>query len=329
MPRPNKIWYRKDRKTYFVTIDGKLYNLGKDKRAAEKAYHTLMLEGPAPPVERISAAELMDRFLIWCRENRAKRTYEWYLQYLQDFLDSLANQENEASRVRPLHLNEWVAKKGWSKSSTRGALIAIQRAFNWGAKQGYIDRSPLQQVEKPRATRRDNCPSPVEIQELIQASQDNFRDVLVFACETGARPQEISAIEKRHFDGGKIIFPKEESKGKRSARVIHLTKQALAIVIRRIENCSKFIFTNKNGNRWTAYAMNCQMSRIAKKTGKKFALYDLRHAFATRMLESGLDHITVSKLMGHADATMLARVYQHIGEQNDFLQQQLNRVSEK
>lgn len=49
----------------------------------------------------------------------------------------------------------------------------------------------------------------------------------------------------------------------------------------------------------------------------------LSHFFATRMLEAGLGHITVEKLMGHADATMLACVYQHIGESNDFLVEQL------
>jgi hypothetical protein len=40
-----------------------------------------------------------------------------------------------------------------------------------------------------------------------------------------------------------------------------------------------------------------------------------------------VDHITVAALMGHVDATMLSRVYQHVGEKTDFLRTELVRAS--
>lgn len=64
----------------------------------------------------------------------------------------------------------------------------------------------------------------------------------------------------------------------------------------------------------------------AKKLGTKYALTTIRHSFATRLLEAGVDHITVAALMGHVDATMLARVYSHVGERADYLREQLLRV---
>ena len=45
------------------------------------------------------------------------------------------------------------------------------------------------------------------------------------------------------------------------------------------------------------------------------------------MLQSGLDHLTVAELAGHRDASMVARVYSHIGEKNDYLLEQLKRAS--
>ncbi|OWK42087.1 tyrosine-type recombinase/integrase [Fimbriiglobus ruber] len=67
--------------------------------------------------------------------------------------------------------------------------------------------------------------------------------------------------------------------------------------------------------------------KAAKKLGTKYALTTIRHSFATRLLEAGVDHITVAALMGHVDATMLSRVYSHVGEKTDFLRVELLRAS--
>ncbi|MCA9217784.1 MAG: tyrosine-type recombinase/integrase [Planctomycetales bacterium] len=53
---------------------------------------------------------------------------------------------------------------------------------------------------------------------------------------------------------------------------------------------------------------------MAAKTGRKFGQYDFRHARATQLLESGVDHLTVAKILGHSDGSMLARLYAHIGD---------------
>ena len=65
----------------------------------------------------------------------------------------------------------------------------------------------------------------------------------------------------------------------------------------------------------------------AAKAGTKYALTSIRHSFATRLLESGCDHVTVAALMGHVDATMLSRVYSHVGERTDFLREELLKAS--
>lgn len=67
--------------------------------------------------------------------------------------------------------------------------------------------------------------------------------------------------------------------------------------------------------------------KAAAKVGTKYALTAIRHSFATRLLESGVDHLTVAALMGHADGTMLAKVYSHVGQKTDFLRDELLRAS--
>ncbi len=65
----------------------------------------------------------------------------------------------------------------------------------------------------------------------------------------------------------------------------------------------------------------------AVKHGTKYALTAIRHSFATRLLESGVDHLTVAALLGHADGSMLAKVYSHLGQRTDFLREELLRAS--
>ncbi len=68
-------------------------------------------------------------------------------------------------------------------------------------------------------------------------------------------------------------------------------------------------------------------AKEAAKRGTKYALTSIRHSFATRLLEAGVDHLTVSALLGHADGSMLAKVYSHVGQKTDFLRDALLRAS--
>jgi integrase len=56
------------------------------------------------------------------------------------------------------------------------------------------------------------------------------------------------------------------------------------------------------------------MDRAAKKIGiARLTHHDLRHLFATRCIESGVDIPTVSRWLGHKDGGALAmKVYGHL-----------------
>lgn len=329
MARPNKIWYWKEKKSYFVTIDGKRHNLGKDEDKAKKEFHRLMSlpEAKAPSKVvggYVTAVELLEKFLLWTEKNRSPATDKWYNKHLQAFLDSLPNQFILASDVRPHHVTDWV-KSTWSNSYKRGAMVAVSRAFKWGKRQGYIDSELT--LEKPAAERRDNCPTQADYDLMLTHATEPFKSVLKFAFETGARPQEIVKIKPEYCKADRIEFPVAESKGKKKKRVIYLTDKAQEIIKEAsLCNSGGTIFTNRNGKPWTAYSIDCRMKRIAEKTGKKFCLTDLRHFFCSRMLMAGIDHITTSKLMGHSTAAMVVAQYEHIGDNTDRLAERLKSV---
>ena len=95
MARPRKLWFWKDRNAWFATINGVRHNLGKEKAPAEKQFHKLMAADEVKVAASNSpiAIEVLDKFLAWTKANRAERTYDWYRDHIQSFIDSLSNQQ--------------------------------------------------------------------------------------------------------------------------------------------------------------------------------------------------------------------------------------------
>jgi hypothetical protein len=69
MPRDPKPWFRKDRDAWFVTINGRRYNLGSDRTAAHDRFHELMLTGGEGSRSNgaVTVFQLFDDFLEWTK----------------------------------------------------------------------------------------------------------------------------------------------------------------------------------------------------------------------------------------------------------------------
>jgi integrase len=274
MPHYPKPFFRASRHLWYVQMDGKQVNLGPDRDEAFRRYHELMgrpREEPRP-VSGESALVVLEAFLDWCEKHRAPRTYDWYREYLESFARTLPR-DLTIVQLRPIHVQRWVdAQPGW-QTGKRGAIIAVQRAFNWAAKMGLIESNPVRHVEKPRAGRRDLVITPDEFAWILsQVKDEPFRDLLTVCWETGCRPQEAIIVGARHVDleGGRWVFPPEEAKGKRAHRVVYLTDKALEITRRLMGKWPEgALLRNIDGRPWHPYALNCRFGRLRLAHGRQ------------------------------------------------------------
>lgn len=272
---------------------------------------------------------LTTRYLTWCEKHRAPRSCEWYYGYLKNFLLHPGIADLGATAIKPWHVTEWVdSKTAWGSTYSRGAIVAVQRVWNWGIEQGHLDSTPLARMKKPSAKRREIYMKPEDYQEVLAQIPvtDPFYDFVVFLWTSGCRPQEARAIEPRHveIDRERIVFPAEESKGKRQKRIIYLQGATLEIITRLLPlHPEGKLFRNKRGDAWTKYSICNRFIRISRKTGKRMFAYAARHGFGTRKLIQGHDHLTVAAIMGHTDGSMLAKIYSHISDDEAHLKKAL------
>jgi integrase len=286
----------------------------------EDAYHKLHAKGEKP--SRLCVAWLCDQFLDYACKHREPSTYGWYKHYLTQFCEVIGPRLR-VEQLAPKTVSDWIESRFGNGSNTvkHHAARCVVRAMNWAVKERLIERSPLAGFVKPAPGSRETAITKDQFDRCLEHVKGPFRDVIVMLWRTGCRPQELRLIESRWVDGKKIVFPAAKSKGKKRRRVIYLDETTAKIVERLSKlNPSGPIFRNRLGKAWTKDALNCGFVRLRRKTKiEGLCAYALRHGFATEALKKGVDTTTVGVLMGHANPAMVAKVYQHLSQDDGYM----------
>ena len=86
------------------------------------------------------------------------------------------------------------------------------------------------------------------------------------------------------------------------------------ILAHRLSNGSEWVFLPSCKRPGKPVArLNEQHDKLLRKTGLSFVLYDLRHTFATRLAERGVDLATIGAILGHSGVRVVMR-YVHVTE---------------
>lgn len=124
----------------------------------------------------------------------------------------------------------------------------------------------------------------------------------------------INKTESRIRIDGKWNNVVKEPKTMKSNRTIPLGKEILSLLKKlKKKKYGKYVVTNNIGDKVLIRTYQHFFKRLQEEVGITNVLnfHSLRHTFATRAIESGMDIKTLSEILGHSNTAITLNIYVH------------------
>lgn len=222
-----------------------------------------------------------------------------------------------------------------SATSTNMMLSVLNLAFEYACDMEYIEENPCVRVRRTKAETKKVEAFTVEEQRAIESeiarSDDRRLHGIILCLYTGLRIGELLGLswDDVDLDRGVINITKtvyreknesgvwqlcvDTPKTKASDRVIPLPEYITNMLRQDSETAqTPYVVENKKGERMSIRSYQYIFEKLTERAGvRKLNFHALRHTFATRAIECGMDIKTVADIMGHQNASITLNRYAH------------------
>lgn len=287
--------------------------------------------------QKTRAQLVLDReiqeFLIDREAQRlARKTLEWYAYSLHPLGEFMAAEGiTEAKEITPGLLRRYIIHLSDSGHNDHGVagLFSAAKAFLSWYEDEYNPKdwsNPAKRVKSPKRPTELKQPISAENFRALAATckGDSFTDardqaMLFLLVDSGVRRQELADLKigDVNMSTGTVLVRSGKGGKTRQTFVGARTRKALAKYYRFRPGASdkEPLWTNQEGRKLTLPALREVLRRRSKRAGiPEASFHDFRRAFAVNALRSGMDLITLQRMMGHADLSVLNRYLALVGE---------------
>lgn len=222
-----------------------------------------------------------------------------------------------------------------SATSANMMLSVLNLAFEYACDMEYIEENPCLRVRRTKAETKKIEAFTVEEQRAIESeiarSDDRRLHGVLLCLYTGLRIGELLGLtwDDVDFTKGvikvtKTVYREKNENGvwqlcvdtpktKASDRVIPLPEYITVLLSADQESAvTPYIVENKKGERMSIRSYQYLFEKLTERAGvRKLNFHALRHTFATRAIECGMDIKTVADIMGHKNASITLNRYAH------------------
>ena len=271
-----------------------------------------------PVDEKRTFKELMDRFASeHCVKLAGCRRMLTSINNLKSFFV-----DAKLAHITPKRIVEYKNKRyadGVMPGTINRELATLKKAFNLARREWeWCTDNPVCRVSMERENNtRDRWVTLDEEQRLMAATPSWLQELMVFAIHTGMRMGEILALTWNGVDLFRRTLTVFKSKnGER--RTLPLNQTVLGLLTRKYavrQPMSDLVFPSQTDTRLD----KCNLGRafriaVAKAKIEDLHFHDLRHTFATRLVQAGVDLYKVQRLLGHKSPIMTQRYAHHYPE---------------
>ena len=196
-------------------------------------------------------------------------------------------------------------------SSINRHLEALSKMFNLCIADGLLDKNPMETISKMKEENyKIRVLTKDEETALFIVLDERLKPIVICALKTGMRKGEILTLKWLNIDfKNNYIELLHTKSGKK--RKIPMSKTLRKILLEIKEtSTSEYVFVNPKTNKPYTDIKKAFRTALNKADIKDFVFHDLRHTFATRLIEKGVDIVVVKELLGHADIST-TMIYTH------------------
>ena len=216
----------------------------------------------------------------------------------------------------------------YSRRTVNRRLSSIRSFFRWLAAEGLVESNPTDVVSGPKLARSlPRTIPPADMARLLSVwrgsdkpSDMRNRAILEFLYACGARISETSGllVDNVDFDTAQVrVFGKGSKE-----RIVPLHELAIASMRDYLFNArpallvgkeSPYFFVSTRGNQMSPDALRkmFKQSLLAAGLDQTLSPHDMRHTFATDLVEGGADLRSVQEMLGHSSLST-TQIYTHV-----------------
>ena len=297
-----------------------------DKRLAEAIHAKVrvqLVEGKFlenPRVEEHTFKEMMDRYLKECSVSKSPKSAVRDRGSLKHLLPIFGNMILTGITSKLLAGYKTQRRLEHAAPATiNKELQLVRHAFNLAVREWeWCRENPMHRVSMEKTHNEvDRWLTLDEEDRLMAASSPWLREFIVFALNTGMRQGEILNLQWQDVDftRGTLVVMKSKN-GTRRTIPLNTTVYALLAAKQAAMGVSEGrVFRTPRGNELKVRFLVREFCEARDRAGiPDFRFHDLRHTFATRLVQGGIDLYKVQRLLGHKTNHMTQRYAHHSPE---------------
>ena len=274
----------------------------------------------------------------YIKPSSKERTYIRYGQLIRTHIATKIG-ETDVNDLTPIALQAFVTEllnggnektgKGLSANTVNAVISVMQNSLRTAHLLGYAKEYTANMIKRPKLKERKiECFTLAEQKKMETAVFESKKTKLfgiVLCLYSGLRIGELIALQWKDIDlakglltvsrschdtSGGIVF--DEPKTATSRRIIPLPKQLLPKLksIKKSSNSDFVVSVGGNAVSVRSYQRSFELLLKRLNIGHR-GFHSLRHTFATRALECGMDVKTLSEILGHKNPTITLNRYAH------------------
>jgi site-specific recombinase XerD len=266
--------------------------------------------------------DMMERFMKDYAPTVSMNTQEGYKYYLKNLSRFFGNPGLMSITSKVVSKYKLYRRDSGARPSTvNRELYMLSKAFNLAVKEWeWLKDNPVSRVQKERESNEvDRWLAEDEERRLLGNCSEWLREIIVFALNTGLRQDELLSLEWSRVNLLRKTIIIQKTKNNRP-NTLPLNSIALNVLMRKYEGKVRslkndLVFISQTGtkigkrNLIRAFAQALEKAEI-----KDFTFHCLRHTFATRLAQNGVDIYKIAKLLNHKDLKNTQRYSHHCPE---------------